>query len=258
MTGGWHQHPAAQASTIGHESLASTYRQVIDVLRTAALALDRYQAWHGVHGAICPETVVIAADNNVTILPPSCASSAHMRAYWSPQRRAGETPRVSDDLYALGVLANQWLADAELPVPDDAPDVARRRAGVEATIRTLTSWSPSERPASGAEVVQLLDALIGAATAEPRQDPRDRPAGPAVEPSWAAAMRVAQARRAHRLAQATPPRPARPPRPRQVRAPLGKGHYPDMPLPAGWVAVLVLVLCSVYLLPLYFMLFPSS
>jgi hypothetical protein len=31
-----------------------------------------------------------------------------------------------------------------------------------------------------------------------------------------------------------------------------------MPLPTGWVAVLVAILCSVYLLPIYFMLFPSG
>lgn len=249
-------HPADQWSGAANPRLEDRRPTgVVTVVRSAALALDRYHARNGVHGAFCAEALVVGTNGEVTILPPSPASGADLYPYWSPQRRAGEAPRVSDDLYALGVIAVELLQAADRDEAD--ADAARRLGRAEAVMRTLTSWSPSERPASGAELVRALDAATHDAGAGPRHSTG---AGSAVrggnEPASAAASRVALARRAHRLAQTTPPRPVRPPRPRQVRAPLGKGHYPDMPLPTGWVAALVLILCSVYLLPLYFMLFP--
>jgi hypothetical protein len=212
--------------------------RALALVRGAALAVDALHARQIVHGSLEPSAFQLDAEDHVSLLPPPDAPA---RAYWSPQRRAGEPARESDDLYALGLIARALLAT----VPPDAGEAARLPE-LDAVLRAHLSWAPSERFASGAALAQELERVA----ARP-------PAGQ--EPPWAAARRVAQARAALRLALATPP--AHRPRHHTRPAPLPShpiirsSNYPDMPLAGRWVAIVVVVLCSVYLFPLYFMLF---
>jgi hypothetical protein len=248
--------------------------RAVGLVRAAALALDRFHARQAVvgmaisetavHGALTPAMFVMREDDGMFVRAaiPDDRLSADARAYWSPQRRGGEPARASDDLYALGLIAEAVFTAAEQTAPTTNEHSVGLLADARMVMRPLTALAPAARPTSGAEVARDLDRILVAAILRPpasgvHPDAHPQPQMPA-EPSWAAASRVAQARRAHRLAQTLPPRPLRPHRPAQVRAPLGRGHYPDMPLPLGWVAAIVIVLCSVYLLPLYFMLFPAG
>lgn len=239
-----------------------TPTRALALVRASALALDRFHARQPVHGALSPQAFVVGADDLVSVEEPvtSHQLTTDTAAYWSPQRQAGQPPRASDDLYALGLIAEQLLWSADMHVRAAGANADAVLTAAEALVRALTSWSPAERPASGAEVAQALDRVMSVAEALPGTSQAGKEAAPRIpmEAPWAAAERVSQARRAHQLAQTTPPRPARPVRQAQVRAPLGKGHYPDMPLPLPWVAAIVVVLCSVYLLPIYFMLFPAG
>jgi hypothetical protein len=244
--------------TAGAESLSP--ERAMQLVRASALALDRFHARRAVHGALYPRLLTLRGDDEITVAPATEGAAADTARYWSPQRRAGQPPRPSDDLYALGVIIAQLLGATDAAAGDPVTPPDPRLASLEELVRVLTSWSPAERPATGAEVVRALDCAIAVRHAPLQAAGDETPPAPwaPVEPRWATAERVSQARRALELAQATPPRPVRPARPPRVRAPLTKGHYPDMPLPLGWVAAIVVVLCSVYLLPLYFMVFPSG
>ena len=239
-----------------------TLERALTLVKASALALDRYHSRRAVHGAISPAAFAAREDDQVTIVPQAGddLTTINAAAYWSPQRRAGEPPRLSDDLYALGVIATQLLRAAGAVTTTDNELGDGLSLDTEILLRPLTAWSPAERPASGAELVRVVHRAVPLPGATLPSGAGDtlRPARPFVEPPWAAASRVAQARRAHRLAASTPPRPTRQPRAAQVRAPLGRGHYPDMPLPTVWVAAIVVVLCGVYLFPLYYMLFPAG
>ena len=124
---------------------------------------------------------------------------------------------------------------------------AARLPELDAVLRAHLSWAPAERFASGAALAQELDRVAA------------RPLA-GQEPPWAAARRVAQARagvptrpcrpRRRTAHDAAPGRPALPSHP-IIRS----SNYPDMPLAGRWVAIVVVVLCSIYLFPLYFMLF---
>jgi len=274
------------------EILASGERlplgRVLALVRGAAQAVDALHARRAVHGSLEPSAFGVDDEDRVALLPPEVApppppdapapadhpgdarplgarpswparssvdgapgregwpprSSTNAppdREYWSPQRQAGEPARPADDLYALGLIARALLASA---TPADGE--AARLPALDAVLGAHLSWAPSERFASGAALAQELD-RVAARTITGQ------------EPAWAAARRVAQARAAHRLALDTPP--AHRPRRRTRSAPLPShpiirsSNYPDMPLAGRWVAIVVIVLCSVYLFPLYFMLF---
>lgn len=283
---------AGQPRTL-HDLLAAGERLPLDralaLARAVALAVDALHAHQRVHGSLSPAAVLVDGEDRVTLMPSSTGDEPDpARSYWSPQRQAGEPARHTDDLYALGLIAAALLA----AVPD-RPAEPRLPAALESVLRAQRSWAPSERFASGAELAMELERAAAPArtpsTPSPRlplslgiggggaggraaperseirgtrDEGRDEgsfhagPDGRATEPAWAAARRVAQARAAHRLALAElPDRGSRERIRTIVRHPAERRAYPDFPLSGGWVAVLVVVLCSVYLFPLYFMLF---
>jgi serine/threonine-protein kinase len=225
--------------------------RALALVRAAALAVDAVHAHQLVHASLSPSAILVDADDRVTLRPPGqrpgTADDADSgRDYWSPQRVAGEPARPADDLYVLGLIARALLTRA---LVTDAPQSAAPSIlppKVEAVLEAQRSWAPAGRFASGAELAHELER----AAARPRASQ---------EPAWAAARRVAQARAAHRLAVATPPsqRPRRPVRPAPLPSHpiIRQSNYPDMPLAGRWVAVVVVVLSSVYLFPLYYMLF---
>ena len=225
--------------------------RALALVRAAAQALDALHARRVTHGALQPASFHVDDRDRVTLPPPGeapgseerpmPATSASMgsdraRAYGSPQRQVGEPPRNADDLYTLGLIAADLLSGHCSPK-------------IDAVLRAQRSWSPSERFASGAELACELDR----AAARPIRSH---------EPSWAAARRVAQARAAHRLALSTPPsyRPQRRARPASIPSHpiLRQSSSIDMPLAGRWVVILIAVLCSVYLFPLFYMLFPHG
>lgn len=257
--------------------LASGERLPLDralaLVRAVALAVDTLHAHQLVHGALSPDAVQVDGDDRVTLLPPGRTADAvdspertpgapdvmdQSRAHWSPQRRAGEPARHADDLYALGLIARAVLTGppnsrAEPPLPTE----------IEAVLEAQLAWAPSGRFASGVELANELERAARQARG-PEAGPDDtvphaETARSEPEPAWAAARRVALAREAHRLALAELPQRHHRERMRTMaHHPVQRRDYPDFPLPGGWVAVLVVVLCSVYLFPLYFMLFPHG
>ena len=255
MRGSAHDVPEASQRRTLDDLLASGQQlpleRALALVRGAALAVDALHARRVTHGALQPASFHVDAVDRVTLLPPGEApggperpvpatsagvGSDPARAYWSPQRRVGEPPRNADDLYALGLIAANLLSGHGSPK-------------IDAVLLAQRAWSPSERFASGAALASELD-RASARTIRSH------------EPAWAAARRVAQARAAHRLALSTPPshRPRRRTRPASIPSHpiLRRSNYPDMPMAGRWVAVVVAVLCSVYLFPLFYMLFPHG
>jgi serine/threonine-protein kinase len=251
--------------------------RALTLVQAAALAVDALHTHQAVHGSLSPAAFQVDAEDRVTLrrLPEehhAGQGADPARAYWSPQRQAGEPARPADDLYALGLVAEALLT-GRVPPADPSPALAMPERTlppeIEAVLQAQRSWAPSERFASGVELAQELSR---AATRAARPSPplpvgagwgagSPPPARAVAEPSSAAARRVAQARAAHRLALAELPDRGLRERFQPVRTAhhsIQHRDYPDFPLPGGWVVALVVVLCSVYLFPLYYMLFPHG
>jgi serine/threonine protein kinase len=210
-----------------------------------------------------------------------------------PARRSDDLFALG--LIAGVLLTGRRLSElqAGAPRPPGGPSLPTE---IEAVVRAQLSWAPSERFASGAELARELERAAARANPPLTQMSPARPEGEARgeggsplplregshegssplprrtgevevrapsdhEPAWAAAIRVAQAREARRPMFAELPDRGRRERIQPVRTahhPIQRRDYPDFPLPGGWVAVLVVVLCSVYLFPIYYMLFPHG
>jgi serine/threonine protein kinase len=245
----------------------------------AALAIDRLHARGRVHGAITPASFVIQQDDRIelqgdgltTNLAPGAESDRHYR---SPQQLAGEPDRVSDDLYALGLVAYTLffgrLPGGEAPPSDrsshrpDATDETDessdiRRHHVDAALRAQLTWSPSGRPATGAALVrEIARAMAPDSTVAADHGDEDLAGRRAlIGPPAAMGGRMARAN----LPAPDPRRQVSTSRPTATHATrrVGSSSDPiDVPLAGRWVTAIAIVLCSVYLLPLYFMLFGSG
>jgi hypothetical protein len=253
-----------------------TPERALALVRGAAVAVDALHARRGVHGSIAPSAFQVGGTDGVTLrLPerrpggrdgrapsgvdPDCGYDD--RRYWSPQRRAGEPIRQADDLYALGLIAEALLRRVESWHEEGGLPLA-----VEVVLQAQLSWAPSARFASGSELTRELERAVAPPPSADEGSDESGPVGEQTwlqrdEPPWMAARRVAQARAAHQLALAEIPdsgvrehvQPLE-----IVHHPIQHRDYPDLPLPGGWVAVVVVVLCSVYLFPLYYILFPHG
>jgi serine/threonine protein kinase len=288
--------PEAGQSRTLQEILASgeplPLERALALVRGAALAIDAMHARQAIHGSIEPALFQVDDDDRVTLRPPGTGPLADdgpvtVGEYWSPQQHAGEPARRSDDLFALGLIAGVLLTghrpselQAGAPRPPGGPSLPTE---IEAVVRAQLSWAPSERFASGAELARELERAASRAIPpltrtspfRPEGEGRGEASSPLPrragevevrapsehEPAWAAARRVAQARESRRLMLAELPDRGRRERIQPVRTahhPIQRRDYPDFPLSGGWVAVLVVVLCSVYLFPIYYMLFPHG
>lgn len=249
----------------------------LPLVRAAAGALDAFHAREGLHGALESEAFVVDSDGGVTLRHPSerevIAGSADVRPYLSPQRRAGEPPRPADDLYALGVVAYRLLlgrlptsaVSGQRVVRDDVPP------DVERVLLTQLATAPSRRFASGAELIQELEQAFAAGRAVAGDgdglfaEGASRGPGLAVRPTtesgawWhpvgAGRMRAAPITSLALSELPDGPGPAARSAGRRVTR---RNDYPEIGLPGLWVVVIATILCSVYLLPLYFMLFRAS
>lgn len=186
--------------------------------------------------------------------------------YFSPQLLAGEDLRPADDIYALGVIAYELVTGA-LPfewVEPGSPAMPRRPVPPSNRCPTLTpevegvllaqlSAAPAARFATALELVRELEraATHTSSTGGPASAHRHPMSSFGVYPT---ARTVPAGPGARRLALAEMPdvahAPREPARPRRVR----RTDYPELGLAGFWVAVLIVVLCSVYLLPLYYIL----
>ena len=238
--------------------------RVLALLRAAARSVDQWHARSGFHGTVTPSAFLLSSEGTVTLLAPGALESLDGdpagvdrldgQRYWSPQRRAGEVPGFADDLYALGQLAQALFALVAL----DAACAAR----VEKVLRAQRGWSLSARYASGAELVRELANAVVPPTEPGRTLSNEAASGAATrwhdgQPRYRA-RRVAPGAVAHRLTLTERPDASLRERAQQIEVvhhPIRHRHYPHLSLPGGWVVAVVAILCSVYLFPLYYMLF---
>lgn len=264
--------------------------RALHLLRPLAREIDRLHARGIVHGDVRPWRIVVtsgstAADAGVALSPGVASDAARSvgprsdgvdrpdgapsglaerdAAYRSPQLLAGEDARPSDDLYALGVVAYELLtgrlpfivgtaaSPARRPIPPgdvgvDLPDEVGR------TLLAQVGAAPAGRFATAQQFVGELERAVSPDRASVRPASiADLMSPPLAPPTFRRARGGLAARQ---LALAELPDAARAPRhpqrPRRVR----RNDYPELGLPGLWVAVIVVVLCSVYLLPGYYML----
>lgn len=265
--------------------------RALDLLLLLGRELDRLHARGIVHGAVRPWQAAVRPDDayapGVAVTlgappapraaaprpTPTSADAEHLAAapvpgpeldaaYRSPQLLAGEDARPADDLYALGVIAYELLTGA-LPFAAGAAASSSRRpippaeqgAGlppaVERVLLAQLSAAPAGRFATGLQFVRELERAAAPDRAPGRPASiADLMSPPPVLPTF---RRAPAERGAQQLALAELPDvtrvPRTPPRRRRVR----RTDYPELGLPGLWVVVIVVVLCSVYLLPGYFM-----
>ena len=261
--------------------------RALELLRPLAREIDRLHARGRIHGAVRPWRIVVEpaeASNSATrvVLWPNVPSGDVPRiglpgddagtspswterdaAYRSPQLLAGEEPRPLDDLYALGVVAYELLTGAlpfevgtyasptRRPIPpgDRCPELP---PAVEGALLAQLSAAPSSRFATGLQFTLELEraAALDRAATRPASI-ADLISPPTAFPTF---RRAPAGLRARNLALAELPDVARIPRDQPRRRRVRRNDYPDLGLPGLWVAVIVVVLCSVYLLPAYYML----
>src|SRR6201981_1929684 len=148
----------------------------MDVVAQAAAGLQAAHATGLVHGDIKPGNLLLASSGTVKItdwgishaidLAPNTVTEIVTGAaeYLAPERIAGAQDTPASDLYALGVVAYEWLAGAP-PFGGEPPDVACAHryhpvpplscsvpADVSALVMQLVAKDPARRPGSAAEV----------------------------------------------------------------------------------------------------------
>lgn len=135
-----------------------TRPQRVALVRDAAMAV---QAAHGqlvVHADIKPGNLLVGGDGRVRLVDFGIARliddsdqfptlQPMTRAYASPERAAGGAPNVSDDIYALGVVLGDLVADgprdaglAAITARATAPVAADRYPTMEAMRADLDNW----------------------------------------------------------------------------------------------------------------------
>ncbi len=266
--------PVTLATLVGRQRGMPAER-TLTLVTSAARALDLLHARGRIHGAISPASFLVQSNGRVLLreagpMPEDAGDADEARTYWSPQRLAGEPARRSDDLYALSLVALTLFvgdlstedrpAGTRMAMPShDDPEHAAALSRIDTALRAQLGWSPSGRPASGAEIVREIARALtasdnfGSATqhAPPHTDRRSQ---------WTApAETVRRPARPEDVAPASPrgtPAPHLTP-PSAARRRVHTSDPLDMPLAGKWVTAIAIILCSVYLLPLYYMVFQA-
>ncbi len=131
------------------------------ILLGVARALRAVHARGWVHLDVKPDNVIVADDGSVKLLdfglahPTGRASNVGGTPSYAPPEATTLTPRDARfDTFAFGVLGQELLLGVRAPRP--AAELGRSGA-VGAVIRQCLAANPSDRPASGAVLVQALE-----------------------------------------------------------------------------------------------------
>ena len=120
-------------------------------------ALAYAHSRRALHGALHPANLLLTAEGRLKVTDFGLAAllhsaaptqaTAHLERWASPQQRAGEMPRVSDDIYSLGATLDFLAGDGGPPLPAIPPEIVEAIAECQAE-------DPADRPAS---VRDLMD-----------------------------------------------------------------------------------------------------
>jgi len=147
-------------SRTGPATLARTARRrleaarVLDVLADVAAALDGAHALGVVHGRLQPASIRIDADEHV-YLDDFCLSGAGGAAgYTAPEQAEDEAPTARSDVFALAVIAREYLSGARAPGRPSAG------AALDAPLERALSPLPEDRQESAGELVGALRSAL--------------------------------------------------------------------------------------------------
>ena len=177
--------------------------EIVDVACQICAALEHAHASGVVHRDLKPENVLLLPDGTAKLVDFGLARTAASRLtaegtilgtvyYIAPEQALGQEIDGRTDLYALGITLYEWTA-GQLPYEGDdpvaligqhlhAPVVPPREhnpemaPALDALIVQLMSKRPEDRPASAAEVQQVLEALLQEPPA--KEVPLERPRQP--------------------------------------------------------------------------------
>lgn len=170
-------------------------RAALRVVRDIAGALDYAHGRGVVHRDIKPDNILRRADGSAMLSDFGIARMMHGESvlttegtsvgtphYMSPEQLRGEKVDGRSDVYGLGVVLWQ-LITGELPytgtdnwaigtqhISADIPRLPSSRATLQGLIDAMMAKRAEDRPQSGAEVVQRIDALL-ASTSTPAGSP---------------------------------------------------------------------------------------
>jgi serine/threonine protein kinase len=153
---------AAEALTSAAELRAErplAAAEALAVMRDVATLLAACHARGQVHGAVCPENIVLDAAGAARL----CRDTLAPRQV-SPEQQRGQAPDARSDLFALGAAVAELLGSAPPPEP------------LRRLLATMTAEDPAARPQTADEVLLGLDAcelMTGLRPVRPGQPPAD-------------------------------------------------------------------------------------
>ncbi len=164
--------------------------KIAPLLRQVCEGLEASHGNSMVHRDLKPANIVIMANDKVKVMDfglAGVAATATGRAmgtprYMSPEQALGLKVDARADLYSLGIVAYECLVGdvpfegenyrktLEMHVHAPVPSPRQRRPDVprewDFFVRDLLAKRPEERPATAADVIKRLDALMGTADPE--------------------------------------------------------------------------------------------
>ena len=167
-------------------------RAALRIVRDIASALDYAHGRGVVHRDIKPDNILRRSDGSAMLSDFGIARMMHGESvltvegtsvgtphYMSPEQLRGEKVDGRSDIYSLGVVLWQLLT-GELPysgtdnwaigtqhISADIPRLPPSRAALQGLIDAMMAKRAEDRPQSGAEVVQRMDALLASTSTPP-------------------------------------------------------------------------------------------